>query len=190
MVSFIISSFHRVSRRLTRRHHPHHAKKAKGKQAEKPAKTPAKTIWYLLIDHKGQLSFGDCTQIAIQADTNVDDLKKRIKDNRPNDLHPFDASRLEVRTYKHKDFSSNPKSEKLQEIVGGIKFLEGSTNPDHLSPKQKVTEIDLAEDVILLVQVPPPQTTNTATASGKGSECSFVLLQLSMTDNGTARNWR
>ena len=95
MVSFIISSFRRVSRRLTR--HPHPGKKSQRKASQKkPAETPAKTIWYLLVDHEGQLSFGDCTQIAVQADTNVDDLKKRIKDNRPNDLHPFDASRLEV----------------------------------------------------------------------------------------------
>jgi hypothetical protein len=164
---------------------------AKGKQAEKLAGTPeAKTIWYLLVDHEGQLSFGDCTQIAVQADTNVDDLKATIKENRPNALRPFDAGELEVWTYKHNDISSDPTFEELEEILGPIKFLKASKNPKRLSPKQKVTKVGLPEDVILLVRVPPPQTTDTATASGKGSKCSYVLLQLGMADNGAARNWR
>ena len=117
-------------------------------------------------------------------------MKRMIKEENPTELGPFKANKFGVWTYKPKDFSLNPKSEKLQEIVGGIEFLEGSKNPDHLSPKQKVTEIDLAEDVMLLVRVPPPQTTDTATASGKGSEWSYVLLQLSMSDKRAARNWR
>ena len=164
---------------------------AKGKQAEKPAETPANnTIWYLLVDHEGQLSFGDCTQITVQADTNVDDLKKRIKEENTTELGPFKTNKFELWTYKHKDISSDPTFEELEEIVGPIKFLKASKNPKRLSPKQKVTKIDLPEDVILLVRVPPPQTTDTATASGKGSKCSYVLLQLLMSDNGAARNWR
>jgi hypothetical protein len=38
---------------------------AKGKQAQKPAEAPAKSIWYLLVDHQRQLSFGASTQIAV-----------------------------------------------------------------------------------------------------------------------------
>jgi hypothetical protein len=162
----------------------------KGKQAKIPAETPAKTIWFLLVDHEGQLSFGDRTQIAVQADTNVDDLKEMIKEKQRDDLGPFEASDLEVWTYKHEDISLKPKLGKLREIVGGIKFLEDSKNPDLLPPNKNVTEIDLAEDVILLVRVPPPQTTDTATAGGKGSEYSYVLLQLIMSDKRAARNWR
>ena len=164
---------------------------AKGKQAEKLDEEPeAKTIWYLLVDHEGQLSFGDCTQIAVQADTNVNDLKRMIKEENLDALRPFDAGGLEAWTYKHKDISSDPTFEELEEILGPIKFLKASKNPKRLSPKQKVKKIDLPEDVILLVRVPPPQTIDTATASGKGSKCSYVLLQLSMSDNGPARNWR
>jgi len=146
---------------------------AKGKQAQKPAEAPAKTIWYLLVDHQRQLSFGACTQIAVQADTNVDDLKKRIKEEKPNDLRPFDANKLEVWTYTHKNFSSLSESKKLQEIVGRIDFLKGGKNLKHRSPGQKMTKIDLPEDGILLVQAPPPQTTDTA---GGGDGESFIRL--------------
>ena len=164
---------------------------ARGKQPKKLAETPeAKTIWYLLIDHEGQLSFGDRTQIAVQADTDVDDLKRMIKEENPMELGPLEFNELEVWTYKHKDISSDSTFEELEEVVGPIKFHKASKNPKRLSPKQKVTKIDLPEDVILLVRVPPPQTTDTATASGKGSKCSYVLLQFSMSDNGAARNWR
>jgi hypothetical protein len=168
---------------------PPKGKQAKGKQAEKPAETPERTIWFLPVDHESQLRFGELTDLVVHADITVAALKRMIKEEKRIHLGPFDASDFEVWKYKHADFSSNPKSEKLQEIVGGIKFLEGSKNPKRLSPKQKVTEIDLPEDVILLVRV-PPQTTDTATASGKGSECSYVLLQLSMSDKRAARNWR
>jgi hypothetical protein len=165
---------------------------AKGKEAPKPAEAPEKTIWYLLVDHEGQLRFGELTDLDVQADITVAALKRMIKEDseNPTELGPFKANQFEVWTYKHKDFSSDPTFEQLEKIVGGIKFLKGSENPKHLSPKQKVTKIDLSEDVILLVRVPPPQTTDTATASGKGSECSYVLLQLSMSDKRTARNWR
>jgi hypothetical protein len=161
---------------------------AKGKQAQKPAEAPAKTIWYLLVDHQRQLSFGACAQIAVQANTNVDDLKKRIEEEKPNDLRPFDANKLEVWTYTHKNFSSLSESKKLQEIVGRIDFLKGGKNLKHLSPGQKVTKIDLPEDGILLVQVPPPQTTDTA---GGGDGESFIrLVPTQHVDNRAARNWR
>jgi hypothetical protein len=164
---------------------------AKGQQAEKLAETPeAKTIWYLLVDHEGRLSFGELTDLDVQADITVSALKRMIKEENPTELGPFKTNDFEVWTYKHKDLSSDPTFEELEEIVGPIKFLKASKNPKRLSPKQKVTKIDLPEDVILLVRVPPPQTTDTATASGKGSKCSYVLLQLSMSDNGAARNWR
>jgi hypothetical protein len=113
-----------------------------------------------------------------------------IKDENLTELGPFKTNKIEVWTYKHKDLSSDPTFEELEEILGPIKFLKASKNPKRLSPQQKVTNIDLPEDVILLVRVPPPQTTDTATASGKGSKCSYVLLQLLMSDNGAARNWR
>jgi len=57
----------------------------------------------------------------------------------------------------------------LQEIAGGIEVSVSSENPQHLLARQKVMEIDLTEDGILLVRVPPPQTTDTA--GGRGSEC-------------------
>jgi hypothetical protein len=164
---------------------------AKGKQAEKLAETPeAKTIWYLLVDHEGQLSFGELTDLDVQADITVAALKRMIKDENPTELGPFKTNKIEVWTYKHKDLSSDPTFEELEEILGPIKFLKASKNPKRLSPKQKVKKIDLPEDVILLVRVPPPQTTDTATAGDKDSKYSYVLLQLSMSDNGPARNWR
>ena len=129
-------------------------------------------IWYLLVDHEGKLSFGDLTSLVVQPDITVADLKATIKEENP-DLGSFDANELEVWTYKHKDFSSDPTFYELEEILGGIKFLKGSKDPKHLSPKQKVTKIDLAEDVILLVRVPPPQTTDTA---GGGYGESFIRL--------------
>ena len=168
---------------------PLKGKQGKGKQAEKPAEAPVK-IWFLLVDHVGKLPFGNLYDLEVQPDITITALQRVIKEEKRSHLSTFDASDFEVWTYKHKDLSSDPTFNKLEELVGGIKFSNTSENPKHLSSKQKVTNIDLAEDVIFLVRVLPPQTTDTATASGKGSECSYVLLHLSMSDNGTARNWR
>jgi hypothetical protein len=144
---------------------------AKGKQPQNPAEAEAKTIWYLLVDHQRQLRFGELTDLDVQTDITVAALKRMIKEENPTELGPFKAK--EVWTYKHKDFSSDPTFYELEEILGGIKFLKGSKDPKRLSPKQKVTKIDLAEDVILLVRVPPPQTTDTA---GGGYGESFIRL--------------
>ena len=146
---------------------------AKAKEAPKPAEAPAKTIWYLLVDHQRQLSFGTCTQIAVQADTNVDHLRKRIKEDNPNGLRPFDANTLEVWTYKHKNFSPLSLFNKLQKIVSRINFLKGRKNLKQLSPGQKISKIDLPEDDILLVRVNPPQTTDPAGGVDGGS---FICL--------------
>jgi len=140
-----------------------------GIQAKKPAETSAKTIWYLLVDHQRQLRFGELTDLDVQANVTVAALKRMIKEENPTDLGPFEPNKLEVWKYKHADISSSPKSETLQEIVGGIEFLEGSKNPKRLLPVQKVTNIDLPENGILLVRVPPPQTTDTATAKRRGA---------------------
>jgi len=100
-------------------------------------------------------------------------LKKRIKEEKSNDLRPFDANTLEVWTYKHKNFSSLSVSKKLQEIVSRINFLKGGKNLKQLSPGQKITKIDLPEDGILLVRVNSPQTTDPA---GGGDGGSFIRL--------------
>ena len=86
-------------------------------------------IWYLLIDHEGKLSFGNLADLVVQPDIMVSALSRMIKEENP-DLSPFDANKLKVWTYKYKDFSLDPMFEKLQEIVGGIKFLKGSKNPN------------------------------------------------------------
>jgi hypothetical protein len=143
----------------------------KGKQVETPAET--RTIWFLLVDHEGKLRFGDPTKIAVQADTNVDDLKSRIKEENSTELGTFQIKDFEVWTYKDKELSSDPTSEELEKIVGPIKFLKASKNPKLLSPRQNVAKIDDADDVILLVRVPPLQTTDTA---GGGDGESFIRL--------------
>ncbi len=131
-------------------------------------------IWFLFINHKGKLSFGNLTKLVVQANTTVNDLKEMIKEKKPNHLHPFDANKLEAWTYKHKDFSSDPTFEELQEIVSCIKFLKASKNLKCLlSLKQKMTNINFPEDVILLVWVPLLQTADTA-ASSDGE--SFIHL--------------
>ncbi len=167
---------HRVSRRPT----PPlimpatKGKQAKGKQAEKLAEAQEKTIPYLLVDHEGKLSFGNLAELVVQADITVGNLMKRIKEEKSNDLRPFDASELEPWTYKHKDFSSDTSFEKLQEIVGRIKFLKASKNLKNLSAsRQKMTNIDLPEDAILLVRVPPLRTADTA---GGGDGESLIRL--------------
>jgi hypothetical protein len=160
----------------------------KGKEAQKPAAAPPKRIWYLIVDHEGNLSFGNLADLVVQPYITVSDLKRMIKEETP-DLDPFEANTLETWTYKHKDFSSDPTFEKLQQIVGRIKFLEASKNLKCLSSsKQKMTNIDFPEDVILLVRVPLPQTADTA--GGGDGEFSYVLLQLNMFDKRAARNWR
>jgi len=141
----------------------------KGKQAE----TRTKTIWFLLVDHEGKLRFGDLTVLDVQADITVAALQRMIKEKKRSHLGPFEADDFEVWTYKHMDLSSDPMFEELEDIVGRIKFLKASKNPKRLSPKQKVAKIDPAEDVILLVRVPPPQTTDTA---GGGDGESFIRL--------------
>jgi hypothetical protein len=130
-----------------------------------------KTIWYLLVDRKGKLSFGNLDKLVVEANITVANLKRMIEEN--PDLGPFNANELEAWTYKHKDFSLDPTFKKLQEIVSGIKFLKGSKDLKRLSAKQKVTEIDLAKDVIFLIRVPPLQATDTA--GGSDSE-SFICL--------------
>ena len=143
----------------------------KGKQAEKPAET--RTIWFLLVDHEGKLRFGDLTNLDVQADITVAALRGMIKEKKRSHLDSFEADDFEVWTYKHKDISSDPSFEELEVIVSPIEFLKASKNPKHLSLKQKVAKIDPAEDVILLVRVPPMQTTDTA---GGGDGESFIRL--------------
>jgi len=170
MWSFIISSslvFHATEATLI-------MAPPKGKEVKKPVEARAKMIWYLLVDHEGKLSFGNLANLAVQLDITVAALKEIIKEKKPNDLHPFDANKLEAWTYKHKDFSSDPSFAKLQEIVGRIKFLKASKNLKCLlSSKQKMSNINFPEDVILLVRVPPPQTADTA---GGGNGESFIRL--------------
>ncbi len=169
--SFIISSSHFMLLDATLIMAP-----PKGKQAKKLAETLKKTIWYLLVGHKGKLSFSNLTDLVVQPDITVSALSRIIKEENSN-LGPFHTNKLEVWTYKHKDFSLNSMFEKLQEIVGGIKFLKGSKDLKCLSPKQKVIEIDLAEDVIFLVQVPPLQKTDTASSSNGESFICLASIQ-------------
>ena len=161
--------------------------KEKGKKPEKLAEAQEKTIWYLVVDHEGKANFGNLARLVVQANTTVAELGEMIKEKKPNELGGIDSNRLEPWIYKHKDLSQRFSFDKLKEIVGGIKFSETSRNLMHLVPRDKVTDIDFPNDVILLIQV---MTTDTATAGGKGSECSYVFLQLNMFDNRAARNWR
>ncbi len=151
-------------------------KQAKGKQAEKPAEAQAqeKTIPYLLVDHEGKLSFGNLAELVVQADIKVGDLMRRIKEERPNRLRPFDANDLDPWTYKHKDFSLDTSFGKFQEIVDRINFLKASKNLKNLAvSRQRMTNIDFPEDTILLVRVPPLRTADTA---GGGDGESFIRL--------------
>ena len=142
----------------------------KGKQAE----TRTKTIWFLLVDHEGKLRFGDLTVLDVQADITVAALQRMIKEKKRSHLGPFEADDFEVWTYKHMDLSSDPMFEELEDIVGRIKFLKASKNLKCLSSsKQKMSNIDFPEDVILLVRVPPPQTADTA---GGGDGESLIRL--------------
>ena len=100
-------------------------------------------------------------------------MRKRIKEDKPNDLRPFDANTLEVWTYKHKNFSPLSLFNKLQKIVSRINFLKGGKNLKQLSPGQKISKIDLPEDGMLLVRVNPPQTTDAAGGVDGGS---FICL--------------
>jgi hypothetical protein len=151
-------------------------KQSKGKEAEKPAEAQAqeKAIPYLLVDHEGKVSFGNLVELVVQADIQVGDLMKRIKEDKPNDLRYFDANKLDPWTYKHKDFSLITPLGKLKEIVGGIDFLKARKNLKNLSAsRQRMTDIDFPEDTILLVRVPPPSTADTA---GGGDSESFIRL--------------
>jgi hypothetical protein len=172
--SFIISSSRFTPPNATLIMPATKGKQAKGKQAEKPAEAQEKTIPYLLVDHEGKLSFGNLAELVAQADIRVCNLMQRIKEEKPNDLRPFDAIQLEPWTYKHTDFSSDTSFEKLQEIVGRIKFLKAGKNLKNLSAaRQKMANIDLPEDAILLVRVPPLRTADTA---GGGDGESFIRL--------------
>jgi hypothetical protein len=144
----------------------------KAKRAKKSAEAPEKTVWYLLVDHEGNLRFGHLHKLVVQADTDVADFKNWVKKEKPNELQLFDTNSFEVWTYKHKDFL-NLTFEELEVIVGGIKFLKTSENLKSVSSsKQKMITIDLPEDVIVLVRL-PPQITDTA---GGGDGEYFIRL--------------
>ena len=139
------------------------------RRAISPPETPPKEIWFILVDHQGQLRFGKPSRLVVLPDTDVENLTKMIKETNEKYLAPFMHNELEVWKYDDKDFSAKSPLQILQEIVGRIEFSVGSANLTCLSAADKMMEINLLENRVLLVQVPPPQTPDTA--GGSGSEC-------------------
>jgi len=131
---------------------PPAAKRRRGKSPDRL--TPTKTIWFIPVDHQRQLSFGDSTKLDIQAHTDVDDLKEMIKEKKRKYLTPFDPDELDVCGHTNYQRLAQSGREKLRGLVGSIEFSDGRKNPQLLSSRQKVMEIDLPEVGILLVQVP------------------------------------
>ena len=139
------------------------------RRAISPPETSPKEIWFILVDHQGQLRFGKPSRLVVSPDTDVENLTKMIKGTNEKYLAPFMHNELEVWKYDDKDFSAKSPLQILQEMVGRIEFSVGSANLTCLSAADKMMEINLLENRVLLVQVPPPQTPDTA--GGSGSEC-------------------
>jgi hypothetical protein len=146
----------------------------KKRRAISPAETPPKRIWFILVDHQRQLRFGEASSLVVSADTDVENLTKMIKENNEKYLAPFMHNELVVWKYDHKELSAKSPLRKLQQIVDQVEFSGDSANLTYLSPVDTMMEIDIPENRVLLVQVPPPQTPDTAGSSG--SECLIRLL--------------
>jgi hypothetical protein len=145
----------------------------KKRRALSPAET-SKNIWYTLVDHQRQLRLKLPDNLVVSVDTDVLDLTKMIKENNEKYLAPFMHSELEVWKYDNKDLSAKSPLHKLQEIVDQIEFSADSANLTCLSATDTMMEINLPENNVLLVLIPPPQTPDTA--GGSGSECLIRLL--------------
>jgi len=153
---------------------PHHDAGTQKRRAISPAETPPKRIWFILVDHQRQLRFGQPSCLVVSADTDVFDLTKMIKETNEKFLAPFMHNELVVWKYDHTDLSTKSPPHKLQQIVNQVEFSGDSANLTCLSVADTMMEIDLPENRVLLVQVSPPQTPNTA--GGSGSECLIRLL--------------
>jgi hypothetical protein len=146
----------------------------KKRRAISPAETPPKRIWFLLVDHQRQLKFGTPSSLVVSADTDVENLTVMIKERSAKYLAHFMHSELVVWKYDHKDLSAKSPPHRLQQIVDQVEFSGDNAKLTSLPVMDTMMEIDLPEDHVLLVQMPPPQTPDTA--GGSGSECLIRLL--------------
>ncbi|OCB85161.1 hypothetical protein A7U60_g7787 [Sanghuangporus baumii] len=53
-------------------------------------------VWCLLIDHEKKAAFGDPFSVIVGPDARIQELKKKVKEERTNDLEHVDAARLTV----------------------------------------------------------------------------------------------
>jgi hypothetical protein len=126
-------------------------------------------IWYLLIDHKRKLSFGDLDRQYVSANTNVFGLKESIKARNQIDLP---ANRLVVRKCNGLKVPGRGESLKqLEERIRSIDFSD-KLNVQMLWGPKIVADLGLPPDEMLLVQV--PGTANDKAGDNTGT-CEYVV---------------
>ncbi|KAL5480146.1 hypothetical protein ACEPAI_1416 [Sanghuangporus weigelae] len=99
-------------------------------------------VWCLLIDHEKKAAFGEAFSVIVGLDACIQDLKKKVKEERPVDLEHVDAARLTVwrctdPSIDFADIDSDEFNDRLNEVF---------------SPDEQKT---------LLIEVPEPQLATT-----------------------------
>jgi len=138
-----------------------------------PREPPDRLIYFIVIDHHNQVISRKSAELAVMNNTTVDNLSEMIKKKRKNLLGHLDSDDLEIWKYDHANFRSKTSIRDLKVIVSNIEFSEESENPEALQGAQTMTDINLPQNGLLIVGIPPPRTTDIA--GGSGGECLIRL---------------
>ncbi|KAL5480221.1 SQS1_1 [Sanghuangporus weigelae] len=108
-------------------------------------------VWCLLIDHEKKAAFGEAFSVIVGLDACIQDLKKKVKEERPVDLEHVDAARLTVwrctdSEIDFADIDSDELNDRLNEV-----FSPDEQKVKKLKPKQDLRQLT---GKTLLIEVP------------------------------------
>ena len=113
-------------------------------------------LWVLLIAHNLEVR-GEIFKVGTPRD--IDDLKKVVKEKRPNALANVDAAELTV--WRCTDPTTILDAEDAEVLSRRIRDLFSKQNVKKIGARTKIAELNILEGETLLVQLPfaPPAGT-------------------------------
>ncbi|KAL5527002.1 hypothetical protein ACEPAF_8731 [Sanghuangporus sanghuang] len=108
-------------------------------------------IWCLLIDHEKKAAYGNVFGVTVPADADIDDLTKKVKEERPDVLEHVVPGRLTVwrctdSGIDFADIDSDKFNDRLNEV-----FSPNEQKVKKLKPKQELRQLT---EKTLLIEIP------------------------------------
>ncbi|KAL5512875.1 hypothetical protein ACEPAH_3273 [Sanghuangporus vaninii] len=111
-------------------------------------------VWCLLVDHEKKAAFGDLFSVIVSPDARIQELKKKVKEERPDVLEHVVLATLTVWRCMNPKLLVRMKPAQLKMGLSSVDFTD-ETKTEELGPGHKIMELSLSlSEEIVLIEVP------------------------------------